>query len=58
MIRIANAPCSWGVLEFDRQSTPPYALVLEEERSVERPRVEGVRKRVPAPEERDPGRRR
>ena len=30
MIHVANAPCSWGVLEFDRQSTPPYALVLHE----------------------------
>ncbi len=33
MIRVANAPCSWGVLEFDRQSTPPYALVLDEIRA-------------------------
>jgi inosose dehydratase len=31
MIRVANAPCSWGILEFDR-STPAasYAQVLDE----------------------------
>jgi inosose dehydratase len=30
-IQVANAPCSWGVLEFDRtDSTPPYARVLDE----------------------------
>lgn len=30
-IRLANAPCSWGVLEFDRAgSTPAYAQVLDE----------------------------
>jgi inosose dehydratase len=31
MIRVANAPCSWGVLEFDREaSTAPYTQVLDE----------------------------
>jgi inosose dehydratase len=31
MIRVANAPCSWGVLEFDREaSTAPYDRVLDE----------------------------
>jgi inosose dehydratase len=31
MIRVANAPCSWGVLEFDREaSTQPYSQVLDE----------------------------
>jgi inosose dehydratase len=31
MIRVANAPCSWGILEFDR-ATPaaPYTQVLDE----------------------------
>lgn len=33
MIRIANAPCSWGVLEFDAgASTLPYDQVLDEMR--------------------------
>jgi inosose dehydratase len=31
MIHLANAPCSWGVLEFDRESaTAPYGQVLDE----------------------------
>ncbi len=31
MIRVANAPCSWGILEFDSQSvTAPYGTVLDE----------------------------
>ena len=31
MIRVANAPCSWGVLEFDATATPaPAAQVLDE----------------------------
>ena len=39
MIRVANAPCSWGILEFDRPSTPlrtgstpaaSYTQVLDE----------------------------
>jgi len=31
MIRIANAPCSWGVLEFDLDGKPPgFAQVLDE----------------------------
>ncbi len=31
MIRVANAPCSWGVLEFDRVSTTaPYDRMLDE----------------------------
>jgi inosose dehydratase len=31
MIQVANAPCSWGVLEFDRESTTaPYGQVLDE----------------------------
>ncbi len=31
MIRIANAPCSWGALEFDLEGTAPgYAQVLDE----------------------------
>lgn len=31
MIRVANAPCSWGVLEFDLEGKPaPYAQVLDE----------------------------
>jgi inosose dehydratase len=34
MIRVANAPCSWGVLEFDRASTSaPYNRVLDEMRA-------------------------
>src|SRR5262245_25744327 len=31
MLRVANAPCSWGVLEFDRDAvTAPYNQVLDE----------------------------
>lgn len=31
MIHVANAPCSWGVLEFDSACSPPdYARVLDE----------------------------
>jgi inosose dehydratase len=31
MIRLANAPCSWGVLEFDRVSTQaPFEQMLDE----------------------------
>ena len=31
MIRVANAPCSWGILEFDNQSiAAPYGQVLDE----------------------------
>jgi inosose dehydratase len=31
MIRVANAPCSWGVLEFERDAaTAPFAQVLDE----------------------------
>lgn len=31
MMRIANAPCSWGALEFDLDTpAPDYALVLDE----------------------------
>jgi inosose dehydratase len=31
MIKIANAPCSWGVLEFeDKESSPEYQQVLDE----------------------------
>lgn len=31
MIRVANAPCSWGILEFANQSiTAPYGTVLDE----------------------------
>ena len=31
MIRVANAPCSWGVLEFDRTTTPAtYEQVIDE----------------------------
>lgn len=34
MIRVANAPCSWGVLEFDRDAvTAPYTQVLDEIRA-------------------------
>ena len=33
MIRVANAPCSWGVLEFDRSTSAPYAQVLDEIRA-------------------------
>ena len=33
MIRVANAPCSWGVLEFDDARQPaPYGQVLDEMR--------------------------
>ena len=31
MMRIANAPCSWGALEFDLDGTAPgFARVLDE----------------------------
>ena len=31
MIRVANAPCSWGILEFDGVAQPAiYATVLDE----------------------------
>jgi inosose dehydratase len=31
MIKIANAPCSWGVLEFDLEGkAPDYNQVLDE----------------------------
>ena len=31
MIRVANAPCSWGILEFDRTVTPvTYQQVIDE----------------------------
>ena len=31
MIKVANAPCSWGVLEFeDKAASPGYAQVLDE----------------------------
>ena len=31
MIRVANAPCSWGILEFDRTTTPAtYEQVIDE----------------------------
>ena len=31
MIKIANAPCSWGALEFDLQGKPAtYDIVLDE----------------------------
>ena len=31
MIRVANAPCSWGVLEFEEKTaSPPYQQVLDE----------------------------
>jgi inosose dehydratase len=31
MIRVANAPCSWGILEFDGDATPAtFATVLDE----------------------------
>ena len=34
MIRVANAPCSWGVLEFDGESAPAaYGQVLDEMRA-------------------------
>jgi inosose dehydratase len=34
MIRVANAPCSWGVLEFDGASAPaPFTQVLDEMRA-------------------------
>src|SRR5688500_18048743 len=34
MIRIANAPCSWGILEFEGDATPAsYATVLDEIRA-------------------------
>jgi inosose dehydratase len=30
MIRVANAPCSWGVLEFERVTSAPFGRVLDE----------------------------
>ena len=30
MIRVANAPCSWGVLEFEVAQSAPYTQVLDE----------------------------
>ena len=31
MIRVANAPCSWGALEFDLEGEAPgYVQVLDE----------------------------
>jgi inosose dehydratase len=31
MMRVANAPCSWGVLEFEaKTASPPYQQVLDE----------------------------
>jgi inosose dehydratase len=30
MIRVANAPCSWGVLEFGETATAPFDQVLDE----------------------------
>ena len=31
MIRVANAPCSWGILEFGGDAKPAsYATVLDE----------------------------
>ena len=34
MIKIANAPCSWGVLEFDLEGeVAGYAQVLDEMRA-------------------------
>src|SRR5688500_16224280 len=34
MIRVANAPCSWGVLEFDSSTrSAPFAQVLDEIRA-------------------------
>ena len=34
MIRVANAPCSWGILEFSGGATPAdYATVLDEIRA-------------------------
>jgi inosose dehydratase len=34
MIRAANAPCSWGILEFDREAAAaPYTQVLDEIRA-------------------------
>ena len=30
MIRIANAPCSWGILEFDIKNNSNYKKVLDE----------------------------
>jgi hypothetical protein len=31
LIRVANAPCSWGVLEFEsKAASPPYSRVLDE----------------------------
>ena len=34
MIKLANAPCSWGVLEFDLEGKlAPYGKVLDEMRA-------------------------
>ena len=33
MIRVANAPCSWGVLEFGESSSAPFGQVLDEMRA-------------------------
>ncbi len=34
MIRVGNAPCSWGILEFERQAVAaPYGTVLDEIRA-------------------------
>ena len=30
MIKIANAPCSWGILEFDIKNNSNYKKVLDE----------------------------
>ena len=30
MIRVANAPCSWGVLDFQPLRPPPFPQVLDE----------------------------
>ncbi len=30
MIKIANAPCSWGILEFDIKNNSNYKKVLNE----------------------------
>lgn len=33
MIHVANAPCSWGVLEFGETASAPYGQVLDEMRA-------------------------
>jgi inosose dehydratase len=33
MIRVANAPCSWGILEFGETRAAPYTRVLDEIRA-------------------------